>query len=279
MAQVHPSAIIDERACLEEGVTIGPGCIIEGEVRVGSNTRLLANVHLFGPVTLGRDNVLYPNTCLGYAGQHRAIDHDKPGAGLIVGDGNVLREGVSIHRAIGDRPTTVGDHNYLMVNAHVGHDSVVGNHCVLANCALLGGHVAVADNAIVSGNAAVHQFCRIGRLALISGCQGITQDLPPFCVCYVTRTVSSLNLVGLRRAGLREHIGPLKRAFDIFFRSGHANGRAIRRIESELGDDPLCLELIQFIRHSERGITPYASAHEGQRHHASEITPPNEALS
>lgn len=261
MPDVHRTAIVDEQAELAEDVIVGPGCVIEGPVRIGPKTRLLANVYLYGPLTLGRENVLYPQVCLGFAAQHRAIDHDAPGAGLVIGDHNVLREGATIHRSLGEHPTTVGDHNYLMVNAHLGHDSVVGNRCVMANNAGLGGHVEIADDAIISGNAAIHQFCRMGRLALISGCQGISQDLPPFCVCYVTRSVSSLNLVGLRRAGLRRHITPLKRAFDILYRRAHSNGRAVEQIEQELGDDPLCRELADFVRRSQRGITPYASAH------------------
>ena len=258
MANVHPTAVIDEQAELADDVHVGPGCIIDGPVRIGAGTHLLAQVYLQGPLTLGDANILYPQTCLGFAPQHRAFDPDTPGAGLTIGDRNVFREGATAHRAFQSLPTTIGDDNYLMVGAHVGHDSVVGNVCTFGNCAALGGHVHVQDRVTLGGNAAVHQFCRVGRLAMISGVMGISQDMPPFCVCYVSRTVGSLNVVGLRRAGLRDHIKPLQRAFDMLYRHGHTNDQAAASMERELCSDPLCAELARFVRETERGITPYA---------------------
>ncbi len=254
---VHPTASVDARAVLADGVTIGPACVIEGEVHIGAGTQLIGHNYLQGPLTLGRDNLLYPFACLGFAPQSRAHDPQHPGSGLRIGDRNVFRESVTVHRAITSQPTTLGDDNYIMANAHIGHDCIVGNNCTLANCAAIGGHVQLHDGAIISGNAVVHQFCRVGRLAMLSGVMGISQDLPPFCTCYVTRTVGSLNIVGLRCAGLRQHIVPLKQAFDMLYRSAHSNRGAIEKIRQTLSHDPLCLELAQFIETSERGITPY----------------------
>ncbi len=257
MAQIHPSAIVDSQAQLASSVVVGPGCVIVGRVTIGEGTRLIANVYLEGPLTIGRDCTLYPFVCLGMAPQDRKFDPAQSGAGLTIGDGNVLRESVTIHRATGDRSTTVGDRNYFMANSHAGHDCVIGNDCTFANGVLLAGHVTVSDNVTIGGNAAVHQFCRIGRLVMLSGVVAITQDVPPFCVAYSDRRVGSLNVVGLRRAGLRDHLQPLKRAFHILFRERHSNNVACDRIEAELGDNPLCAELAAFVRGSKRGISPY----------------------
>ena len=260
MSRIHPTAIIDPQARLAPDVVVGPGCIIDGPVQLGEGTRLMAHVFLQGPLSIGRNNTIYPHACLGYSPQDRKYALDDPGPGVVIGHGNTFREGCTIHRATKDKPTTIGDDNYLMVNSHVGHDSVMGDHCTMTNGSVLGGHVQLGDNVTLGGNAGVHQFCRVGRLAMISGNEGISRDLPPFCVCYHTRRVGSLNLVGLRRAGLRQHIDPLKQAFNIFFRKQHSNTRALRLIDEQLGDDPLCREFAQFIRQTRRGITTYATS-------------------
>ncbi len=256
--EIHPSSIIDPQASLADDVIIGPGCIIDGPATLGPGTRLLGHVFLSGKVVIGANNLIYPNTSLGFAPQYRKFDHHQPTAGVSIGDDNVIREGVTIHRTTGDEhPTRIGDRNYLMCNAHLGHDVVLGHDNTLANGVLLGGHIHLDNNVTIGGNAAIHQFCRIGRMAMISGLVGIAQDVPPFCVCHGFRTIGSLNVVGLRRAGLRQHIDPLKQAFDIFFCRGHSNGVALDRIEKEVGDDSLCVEFATFIRQTKRGITPY----------------------
>lgn len=260
MAHVHPTAIVSDAASLAETAEIGPWCVIDGEVAIGEHTRLSHRVSLKGPLTLGPGNQIYPNAAIGYEPQDRKYDPDTPGAGIVVGRDNILREGVTIHRATGDRPTTLGDHNYLMANSHVAHDCTVGSHCMFANGALLAGHVAIADHVILGGNAVVHQFCRVGRLSMIAGIRGVTRDLPPFCVVYDPRRVGSLNIVGLRRAGYRRHIDPLNKAFKVLYRQNHTMPVALARIRNELGDDPLVGEFADFIDASERGITLYASS-------------------
>ena len=257
MARIHPTAIVEDEVELAADVEIGPGCLLRGPIRIGAGTRLIAHVFLQGPLTLGERNVLYPGVCLGYAGQDFKFDPRSPGAGVLIGNDNVFRESATVHRATGEQPTTLGDNNYLMVGAHVGHDSHVGNRVTLVNHSMLAGHVELHDEAILSGSAMVHQFCRVGRLALISGGEGVSMDMPPFCVCYTTRRVGGLNLVGLRRAGLREHIRPLKRAFDLLYRQQHGRLAAARLIDEQLGDDPLCAELARFVGESERGVTGY----------------------
>lgn len=257
MAQVHPTAIVDEAADLAADAVVGPWCTIEGAVTIGAGTRLLERVSIRGPVTIGEGNVLYPGACIGFAPQDRKFAPDEDGAGVVIGDRNILREGVTIHRATGAQPTRTGDDNYMMVNSHLGHDTVIGSGITMGNGTLLAGHVTVDDGVIFGGNAAVHQFCRVGRMAMISGLEGVTQDVTPFCVVYARQLISSLNLVGLRRAGLRDHIKPLRRAFDLLLRSRLPRPAAVQRIREELGDDPLCVEFADFADASKRGVCPY----------------------
>jgi UDP-N-acetylglucosamine acyltransferase len=258
MPKIHPSAIIHPDAILAGDVEVGPNCIIDSpDVRIGPGTRLIASVYLTGIVTLGTNNTLYPNVALGFEPQDRKFDTARGTGGVSVGDRNILREGVTIHRATGPRPTRVGNDNLLMCNSHLGHDAEVTDSCTLANGVLLAGHVKVEPFAVLGGNAVVHQFCRVGRLSMLSGVAGMAQDLPPFCTAYSTRSVGSLNIVGLRRAGYRGHIPNLKRAFEILYLSRHTTPVAADHIERELGADPLCAELVAFLRSTRRGITPY----------------------
>lgn len=263
MPDIHPTAIVPPSARLADDVAIGPNCILEGDITLGPGTRLIANVHLQGPLTVGARNLFYPFACIGFAPQHRRFDPRTPGAGTVVGDDNNFRESVTVHRSFTEHPTRIGDRNYFMVSSHVGHDCVIGNDCNFANSALLAGHVTVGDGVTMGGIAGIHQFARIGRLAMLGGGAGLGQDLPPFCVAILDRAVSSLNLIALRRAGLREHITPLKRAFDIFFLGRHANATAVELIEKELGHDPLCREFADFISTSKRGVTPYGGSRGG----------------
>jgi UDP-N-acetylglucosamine acyltransferase len=264
MAQprIHPTSIIDPRASLADDVEIGPGCVIDGPVTLGPGNRLIGHVYLVGPLTVGQNNVFYPHACIGFDPQHRQFDPKAPNGGVVIGYRNVFREGCTIHRSTGEKPTTIGNDNYLMCNTHAGHDAVIGNACTLANGALLAGHVVLEDNVVLGGNAAIHQFCRIGRLAMISGLVAIAQDVPPFCTAYDFRQVESLNLVGLRRAGYRQHIPALQEAFRILYLSRHTRTRAVELIEANLGHDPLCAEFVRFLRATKRGITGYRDEHE-----------------
>jgi len=255
---IHPTASVDRNARLADSVEIGPYCNIAGNVAVGAGTRMIANVTIQGPTTLGERNLIYPYTCLGYAPQDRSFNPKTEGAGLVIGDDNVFREFVTINRAKTEHPTTIGHRNYWMANSHAGHDTVVGDDCNFANGVLLAGHVTVGDRAFFGGNSGIHQFCRVGRLAMLAGTESGTQDVPPFCIMIARNRIGSLNLVGLRRAGYRDHVKPLQEAFDILFKQGHTNQTAVRLIEEQLGRDPLCAELAQFVRESKRGICGYA---------------------
>ncbi|MFP4144982.1 MAG: acyl-ACP--UDP-N-acetylglucosamine O-acyltransferase [Phycisphaeraceae bacterium] len=260
MPEVHPTAIVSSEAELAEGVVIGPWCTVSGKVRIGPGTKLIAQVHLQGPLEIGRSNTLYPGACVGFAPQDHSFDPDEDGAGTVVGDDNVLREGVTIHRATAAHPTTLGSHNYLMAGSHMAHDVRVGSHCTMANGTLLAGHVEVADQVTMGGAGGVQQYCRVGRLAMVGGVLKLVQDMPPFCLARYTAEVAGLNIVGLRRAGYRDHIRPLRRAMNILYHGQHTNAEAADRINRELGDDPLCSEFAEFIRTTTRGISGLAQA-------------------
>ena len=260
MPTIHPSAIIEGDVQLADDVFIGPWCCLKGPITLGAGTRLLRRVELYGPLTVGQANLFYPGACVGFAPQDRSFHPDTPGAGVAIGSHNVFREFVTVHRATKDTPTTIGDHVYLMASSHVAHDCRVDDHVTMANSALLGGHVRVETRAFLGGNSAVHQHCRVGELAMLGGGATVTADLPPFCTAIVTKRVSALNLIGLRRNGLRDHVANLKAAFDILFRQRHTNPVACDLIDQQFPDDPRCRQFTAFVRTSKRGVTSHRAA-------------------
>ncbi len=218
---IHPLAIVSPAAKLGPGTTVGPFCIIEPDVVLGAGCTLASRVVIKNGATLGDHNTVCEGTVLGGAPQHLRTP-ERMGR-ILIGSHNTFRENVTVHRALSeDAVTTIGDHNLLMVGAHVAHDCTVGNHVVLANNALLGGFVSVADRAFVSGAVAVHQFCRIGRMAMVGGCARVVQDIPPYVmVDGHSGLIVGLNLVGLRRNGFsHEQIAQLKAAYRTIYRSG-----------------------------------------------------------
>ncbi|MGH0033303.1 MAG: acyl-ACP--UDP-N-acetylglucosamine O-acyltransferase [Myxococcota bacterium] len=257
MTEVHPTAIVDREVVLADDVVVGPHCVLSGQMEVGAGSRLLGNVYLQGPLTLGRNNTLYPFVSLGFAPQDFKWDATRPGAGLEIGDGNVFRESVTLHRATSDtQPTRVGDRNYWMVNSHAGHDCQVGNRCVFANGTLLGGSVRVDDDVITGGNTAVHQFCRIGRGALISGSFGLNKDLPPFFMLTGGNVAGSFNVVGMRRSGMPgDQIDDVKWVYKTLYRRGLTFKQAVDEIRGR-ADRSIVAEYLAFFEESERGIVP-----------------------
>ena len=205
---------------------------------------------------MGRGNLVFSGAVLGERPQH--LKYDDESSGLEIGDENVFREHVTIHRGTThSRTTRIGSHNFFMVNSHVAHDCQIGNRCILANGALLGGHCTLEDNVYLSGNCAVHQYVRIGRLALLSGCSATTKDVAPFLIQQNIDTVVGVNVVGMRRAGLsNEQINSVRQAFRILFRQGLVIPTALARIEGEFGTIDTVAELLAFIRKSPRGINP-----------------------
>ncbi|MGA2556286.1 MAG: acyl-ACP--UDP-N-acetylglucosamine O-acyltransferase [Verrucomicrobiota bacterium] len=197
---IHPTAIVHPRAQLHPSVEVGPFAVIDGEVVIGPNCRIGPYVYLTGQTTIGRGNRFYAGCVIGEAPQD--VKYKDEPARLEIGDDNLFREGFTAHRsARAGEATVIGSHNFLMVNSHVGHNVRLGDHVILANGALLGGHVEVADRAFISGNCMVHQFTRVGTLALMQGGAGISKDLPPFTIARGVNQLGGLNIVGLRRAG------------------------------------------------------------------------------
>lgn len=253
-ARVHPSAVIGPEADLAEDVQVGPHVVIEGKVRVGAGCVLRPGVHLVGPLTMGRNNVVFSYAVLGEQPQHLKYEGEE--TRLEIGDNNVFREHVTVHRGTTQAwVTRIGNHNFLMANAHVAHDCQVGNHCILANGALLAGHCLLEDSVYLSGNCAVHQFVRIGRLALLSGVSATSKDIPPFIIQQGHNLTMGVNVVGMRRAGMTPaSIDGVRRAFHVVYREEKLLPQALTQIEAELGHIAEVAEMIAFIRASTRGI-------------------------
>ena len=210
---IHPTAIISPQADLAPGVDIGPYVVIDGAVRVGRGTRILAHAVLTGWTEIGEDNEIHMGAVIGHVPQD--VSYAGAKSYLRIGHRNIIREHSQIHRGTqAESATVIGNDNYLMQHAHVAHNCRLGNQTIIAGGALLAGYVEVADRAFVSGNCVVHQFVRIGTLALLRGLSRTSRDVPPFCIMDGTHTVRGLNVVGLRRAGFsRERITALRRAF------------------------------------------------------------------
>ena len=198
---IHPTAVIDPEATIAPDVQIGPYAVIEGPVQIGPGCVIEAHACLCGPLVMGRDNFVGHGAVLGKGPQHKGYRGEP--TGLEIGDDNIFREFVTIHRGTmqGNGVTMVGNRNMFMVGSHLGHDVRVGNGCTVVNNALVAGHVTLDDECILSGNTAVQQRVRVGRLAMLGGTGGTTKDIPPFILQQGYNCVTGLNIVGLRRAG------------------------------------------------------------------------------
>ncbi len=254
MAEIHPTAFVHPSARLADDVQIGPQAFIDADVIIGNRTRIMHGAHIARWTTLGSDNCIYPGAFIGLDPQDLGYKGEQ--AFTVIGDGNVMREGFTVHRGNREGTSTViGDNNYFMVNSHVAHNCLIGNHIILVNGALLAGHVEVGDHAIISGNCQVHQFVRIGPFAMMRGGSGASKDIPPFCINDGLNWIRSINTVGLRRNGYdKSRIRTIKQAFKIIFRSGMTLDKALEylAVEEEESEDVACL--IDFIRSSKRGI-------------------------
>jgi len=256
MRFIHPSAIVAPECELGQGVHIGPGCILTGHVVLGDNVRLINNVTIHGPVTVGDDVEMYPNVCVGFPGQDFKFKPGMPTAGVRVGEGTILREGVSLHASTrAESPTSIGKRVFMMANSHAGHDAIVGDDCILANGALLAGFTVIAEKVIISGNAAVHQFCRIGRMSMLGGLAACSVDIPPYCVSPVRNTITGLNMVGMRRSGIpREQITRTREAFRKALVPALLRDERVA-ILTEMGADcPPIMEIAEFIKSGKRAI-------------------------
>jgi len=254
---IHKTAVINPGAKLSSGVTVGPYSVIESNVSIGDNVRVGSHCMITGQTTIGRNCKIYTGAVIGSAPQDKKYSADD-NVFLNIGDNNVIREYVTINPGTveGGSKTVVGNNNLIMAYAHIAHDCIIGNNCVMANAATLGGHVTLEDGAMIGGLSAVHQFVRLGRLAIIGGCSKVVQDVPPFSTCdgHPAKVVNT-NVIGLRRSDIPpESIRQLKKAFKLLFHSGLSKITALERINSELTSCPELEHLIFFAKTSERGL-------------------------
>lgn len=253
-AYVAPTARVDPDAVIGPGAVIGEFCVIESDVVIGANCRLEPYVYVKRWTTMGEGNEISAGTVLGTDPLDRGFTGER--SYLRIGDRNRIREHWTISRGTAPETATVlGDDNYVMTSGHIAHNALIGSNVVIASCALVAGYVEIEDQAFISGGVVIHQFSRIGRLAMIGGNVRVNSDVPPFFL-YADFNVAAkgLNLVGLRRAGFtREEIAGLKQAYKLLFRSGLPLEEALRRIESEVGGEHAA-HLARFVRASKRGI-------------------------
>ena len=197
--RIHPTAVVDPAAELGDGVEIGPYCVVGAGVRLGAGCRLQSHVVLAGPTTVGAENVFYPFACVGQRSQD--LKYAGEPTSLEIGDRNTFREFVTVHRATAPGGVTrVGSGGNFLSYSHIAHDCIVGDEVIFSNNGTLAGHVEVGDRAVVGGLTAIHQFCRIGRLAITGGCSKIVQDVPPFMMVDGNPArVRHINQVGLER--------------------------------------------------------------------------------
>lgn len=254
---IHPSAIVSPKAEFGKDVEIGPFAIVEDHARIGDGTKLRARSHICAWTILGKNCDIHMNAVVGHSPQDFSYKGDPIHTRL--GDGVVLRENVTIHGGTAEKPTLLGDKCYLMVNTHVAHNCVLGKNVLMVNGALLAGHVHVDDSAIISGNVGVHQFVRIGRLAMLAGGIQIGMDVPPYMLAMGVNSISALNKVGMRRASFlsSDDRDEIKRAFKILYRSGLDLPVALERLKTEF-KSPAVQYWVEFLSaKSTRGFCRY----------------------
>ncbi len=253
-AVVAPTARIEPDAVIGPSVCIGEYCVIESDVLIGSGCALEPYVYVKRWTTLGERNEISAGTVLGTDPFDKGFTGER--SYLHIGNDNKIREHYTISRGTAPESVTeVGNNNYIMSSGHIAHNCKVGDHCVIASCALLAGYVEVEDQAFISGGVVVHQFSKIGRLAMIGGNTRVNSDVPPFFL-YTDFNVApkGLNVVGLKRAGFKtSEVSALKKAYYLLYRSGLKLQDALARIEIEI-PTPETRHLVAFIRRSERGI-------------------------
>jgi UDP-N-acetylglucosamine acyltransferase len=251
---IDNTARIAPEADLAPDVTVGPGVIIEGPCHIGPGTRILAHAYIGPHTTIGAGNLIGFGAIIGYEPQDYAFQGEE--SYTIIGDHNIIREYATIHR--GTKPgsaTRMGNHNFLMALSHMAHNSQLGDHVIVVNGALVGGYVEVADRAFISANCVIHQFSRVGTLAIMRGGSRTSRDVPPYSIIDGTHTVRGVNLVGLKRAGFTNaQIIPLRQAFRILFSRRGNLSRALERVEAEVPLTPEVSHLLDFIKSSPRGV-------------------------
>lgn len=260
---IHPTAIIDPRAQIDPTADVGPYAVIDAEVELGPHCRVGPHARLTGLTFIGAYNEFFAGCVVGEAPQD--LKYKNQPTRLRIGDHNVFREHVTVNRSNQEaEDTVIGSRNFLMAHSHVGHNCHVGDAVIMANGALLGGHATIGDRAFISGNCLVHQFVRVGTLALMQGGSAISKDLPPYTVARGYNGICGLNTVGLRRAGLSaaERLA-LKQLYHRLFRSRVYLGKAVAGARAEFPDGPARV-MLDFLADSKRGVCRDTGTDAGQ---------------
>ena len=266
-AKVHPSAVVDSLAELEQGVIIGPGAVVGPEVKIGAQTWIGPNVVLEGRLIIGSRNRIFPGACLGQEPQD--LKYKGAPTEVVIGDDNTIRECVTINRATYEgEQTKIGDGNLLMAYCHLGHNCVLGNGIVMSNSIQVAGHVVIEDRAVLGGCLGIHQFVHIGGLAMVGGMTRVDRDVPPYSLAEGhPGRLRGLNRVGLRRSGLEKQttgeIQQLQEIWTLLFRSDHVLTKGLelaRRNSLMPAPEHLCGFIEESIQKGRRGPMPLMSS-------------------
>ena len=249
---IHPSAVIDKKAVVEDSADIGAYAVIEDGVHIGKNVTINPYAHIKGNTIIGEDSFIGTGAVIGELPQMLG-QRDNIGK-LRIGKNVTIREYVTIHTSIEkDKETVIGDNCFLMGFSHVGHDCCLANDVVVCNNSSLAGHVQVGERTFISGTVVVHQFTRIGRLAMVSGLARVNQDIPPFMLVVGDSRVWGVNTVGIKRAGMStQDLAEIKKAFSVIYRKNLSIKNALAQLEKV--DSPLIKEIVVFVLGSKRGI-------------------------
>jgi len=254
MKKIHPTAIIDPSAEIEEGVEVGPYAVIGPKVFIGQGTRIGAQVIIEKNTRIGKGNLINHHAIIGADPQHLAYRGEE--TWVEIGNGNVIREFVTIHRgtALDQGLTRIGNHCLIMAYVHIAHDCWLGNEIIMANGATLGGHVRVGDRVVFGGLSAVHQFCRIGAYAFVSAMSGVDKDVPPFVKVFgIPAKIQGVNLIGLRRAGFeKETIRHISQALGIFLDGPGKISEVLEELRDAFPGDPYVEEFVRFLESPSR---------------------------
>lgn len=253
---IHRSAVVDPRAEIGTGVKIGSNTIVGPFVKIGDNTEVGPNCLIEGWTTIGKACRIFNGVVIGSEPQDLKYKGER--SFVHIGESNIIREFVTIHRATGaDQVTNIGSSNYIMAYAHIAHNCKIGDHVILSNAVNMAGHVTIEDHAAVSGLTAIHQFVRIGCYSYVGGGSRVSMDIVPYIkVAGNPPMVNGINSVGLQRNGFpRETLKVLKEAYRLLFRSNLNVSQAVDAIENRLQPIPEITHLVEFIKTSQRGIT------------------------
>ena len=245
---IHKTAIIDKNAQISSNVEIGPYSIIGPNVKIHENVKIQSHVNITGFTTIGKDNKIYPFASLGNDPQDMKYNGEK--TELVIGEKNTIREYTTINPGTiqGGGITKVGNNNLIMIGAHIAHDCIIGNNIVIANNAAIAGHAEIQDHVILGGNCGVHQFTRIGKMAMIGGMTGVSRDVIPYGLSTGNRNIlSGVNVVGLRRfkTSNKEIIG-FSKAYKEIFKTENLNEN-LEKLDPNVRENPLVNEVIEFI--------------------------------